>query len=194
MDRETIVILVAEIRYDSRDKMGKIKEGLLVKRFCGIIYADEDTVFSVKENLITEFGNIDIEAGPFIFDFTDYYAKEMGENLKRRFFSFEQPVSPDNCYKWKYFSNEIENRYISSSGGRKVNIDPGYLNLSRITLLSTKDYYHRVYLQNGIKADLTLYYQGNDFKVFPWTYPDYRSENNIDFFRKVRLKFSQQLK
>jgi len=172
--------------------MGTIRADYRVKVFCGIIYNDEGIFPDIREILISRFGAIDIEAGPFVFNFTQYYNKEMGEDLKRRFLSFTELVSPEDCYKWKYFTNSIEEKHISSSSLRRVNIDPGYMNLSKVVLLSTKDYFHRIFLTGGIFAELTLYYQAKDFRFFPWTYPDYRTKEYLDFFRKMRQNYSQQ--
>ncbi|HNS31788.1 MAG TPA: DUF4416 family protein [bacterium] len=173
--------------------MGTIRKGYPVKMFCGVIYSREDVFSVVKEILVARFGETDIEAGPFAFDFTDYYREEMGDNLLRRFLSFKMLVQPDQCHEWKYFTNQVEEKYfVPSTCRRRVNIDPGYMNLSRVILLSTKDYFHRIYLQSGIFAESTLYYRNDDYSFFPWTYPDYQSQEYLDFFRSMRVVYKKQ--
>lgn len=167
-----------------------------VKLFCGILYRDEDILDAVIKELVRKTENeTDISAGPFKFDFTDYYSGKMGDNLKRRFVSFKKPVSPENSYVWKILTNEIEKEfYHNGRFPRRVNLDPGYLNLSRVILFSAKDFYHRLYLGKGIFAEVTLYFEKNRFMFLPWTYPDYKSEEYLGFFRRLRDTYREQLK
>jgi len=80
------------------------------------------------------------------FTFTDYYDDEMGENLKKQFLSFEKLIMPDQLADIKNSTNEIETKY-SIEGKRTVNLDPGYLEESKLILASTKNFSHRIYLQ-----------------------------------------------
>lgn len=173
--------------------MGKIKEITLVKVFCGLIYQEEENILEVKRFLIEKWGEIDIEEGPFPFNFTDYYEEEMGKNLKRKFVSFEKLYQPENVYEWKIFTNSLEEKF-SEKGKRKINLDPGYIDASKVILLSTKDFYHRIYIGKGIFAELTLYYSNKKYNYLNWTYPDYRTEEYLRFFIKMREKYMKQLK
>jgi hypothetical protein len=70
---------------------------------------------------------------------------------------------------------------------RPLNLDPGYLTEAKLVLASTKDRDHRVYLDRGIYAEVTLHYQrGRGWQPRPWTYPDYRSEPYLQFFTRCR--------
>ncbi|MCM8785849.1 MAG: DUF4416 family protein [Candidatus Omnitrophica bacterium] len=173
--------------------MGKIKSLPFVKIFCGLIYREENIFEDTKKILVEKWGKIDIEEGPFLFNFTDYYEDEMGKDLKRRFISFQKLYLPENVYEWKIFTNKIEDIF-SEKDRRKINIDPGYIDSSKVVLLSTKDYYHRIYIGKGIFAELTLYYSKGAYNFLNWTYPDYRTENYINFFLKMREKYRQQVK
>lgn len=172
--------------------MGKIKKIHFVKIFCGLIYKEEEILNEAKKQLIEKWGKIDIEEGPFVFDFTDYYEEEMGRDLKRRFISFEKLYIPEDVSEWKIFTNRIEETF-SENGKRKVNIDPGYIDSSKVILLSTKDYYHRIYIGKGIFAEITLYYSKGKYNFLNWTYPDYRTENYLNFFMKMREKYREQI-
>lgn len=174
----------------------KIRENYQrVKLFCGILYRDEDIVDRVVDILTTRIGRIDTTAGPFPFTFTDYYYKEMGDNLKRRFVSFKDLVSPENLYVWKIITNEIEQEfYTGEEFPRRINLDPGYINLSHIVLFSTKDFYHRIYLGKGIFAEVTLYFEKGRFVFLPWTYPDYKTPEYLKFFTELRNIYKKQLK
>jgi hypothetical protein len=172
--------------------MGEIKKVCHVKIFCGLIYKEEEILEKTKIKLKEIWGEIDIEEGPFIFDFTDYYQEEMGKDLKRKFISFEKLYIPENVYEWKIITNEIEKNF-SEDGKRKINIDPGYIDSCKVILLSTKDYYHRIYIGKGIYAELTLYYSKGKYNFLNWTYPDYRTENYINFFIKMREKYRKDI-
>lgn len=175
--------------------MERRKEYSRVKLFCGILYRDEDVFNAASEELARRFENeIDCSAGPFEFGFTEYYREEMGEGLRRRFISFKDTVSPEEPFSWKIISNAVEKEFRESGrNARKVNLDPGYMNLSRIILFSAKDFYHRIYLGQGIFAEVTLYFERNRFMFLPWTYPDYKSEEYLDFFMRLREVYKCQL-
>ncbi len=173
--------------------MGKIKNPMPVKIFCGFIYKDAEIILRVEEKLKERWGKIDFVSYPLPFNFTDYYSEEMGKNLMRKFISFSKIILPEKLWEWKIFTNKVEEEFLEN-GKRKVNIDPGYLDLSKIVLLSTKDFYHRIYLGNGIYAEVTMYFSKGKYQFFPWTYPDYRTENYIRFFENIRELYSKQLK
>ncbi len=124
----------------------------------------------------------------FDFDFTDYYEREMGPRLRRQFIAFAPTVRPDALRELKIMSNELEAR-LSIGGGRRANIDPGYLDLSKLVVASTKDATYRVYLGGGIYAQPMLWYEKGSYHPWPWAYPDYRTSLAISFFNKVRMDY-----
>jgi hypothetical protein len=76
---------------------------------------------------------------------------------------------------------------------RPVNLDPGYLEQSKIVLASTKNFFHRILISRGIYAEVTLHYQGKRWNSFPWTFPDYDSEKYHPFFTALRENYRRQL-
>ncbi|MCM8762466.1 MAG: DUF4416 family protein, partial [Candidatus Omnitrophica bacterium] len=86
-----------------------------IKLFCGILYRDEDIIEKVERRLIEKIGEVDFKSGPFPFTFTNYYQKEMGDNLRRRFVSFKNLVSPEDAYIWKHITNDIEVEFFTQS-------------------------------------------------------------------------------
>jgi hypothetical protein len=82
-------------------------------------------------------------------------------------------------------TNALEAK-LSKEGKRTVNIDPGYIDMAKLVLFSTKDYTHRLYLNKGIFAEVTLYYKDDTFNPWPWTYPDYKSSEYIAIFNHIR--------
>lgn len=176
--------------------MGEPSRPEPVKLFAGLLTGYPDLVSEVKSRLVDQFGTIDEESPLISFDYTDYYSDEMGEGLQRKFFSFRNLVPPDELAEIKLKTNEIERSLAERtevSVERPVNIDPGYLGLSKLVLATTKNYSHRIYLERGIYAEVTLQYEDGGFRPQPWTYPDYRSDDYLDFFQGLREKYVVQL-
>jgi len=171
--------------------MGKTGEVKPVKLIMGIIASGED-VMREAEELMQDMGRIDLRSPVIPFDFTDYYEKEMGTNLLRQWWSFTNLINPEEIADIKLKTNEIEaGLSIESPQGsgnyrRRINLDPGYIDGAKLVLVSTKDYSHRIYLQKGIYAELTLIYEKGAFHPLPWTYPDYRTEVSLSFFQEAR--------
>jgi hypothetical protein len=159
----------------------------------GILFAGGAQPDSLAGCLSAQFGPVDYESPVLPFAFTDYYQKEMGPVISRRFLSFRMLVSPEELADIKIRTNELEESYILE-GGRKVNLDPGLLNLSRFILATTKDNSHRIPLKKGIYAELTLQFARKDFQVLPWTYPDYASREYRDILIQIRDIFKVNLK
>jgi len=90
-------------------------------------------------------------------------------------------------------TNRLEARWSTAHGQRRVNIDPGYLDLAKVVLASTKDYNHRLYIGDGIFAEVTLCYRQHAFQAWAWTYPDYRVPTTLTFFHQLRELYKHQL-
>ena len=83
---------------------------------------------------------------------------------------------------------------FSENQDRKINLDPGLLDLNRLVLATTKHAGHRIPLAEGIYAEITLHYRRGRFEPLPWTYPDYRSEEYQRILLELREIFHGQLK
>jgi hypothetical protein len=157
--------------------------------------AQDDFLFTqLKESLEDEYGPVDLEGPVWPWDHTQYYEKEMGAGLKRKFIFFKESVSPDDIAGIKLRTNKLEEQYLNDAGGRKINLDPGYLDSAKIVLASTKDFSHRIYLGEGIYGEVTLYYSGKQYQILPYTFPDYRTEKYFDIFKKARELHNIQMK
>lgn len=169
--------------------MGRVREISPAALVVGITWTDGNVLSSALKDLVRLYGAIEFESPDFNFDMTDYYTEEMGAGLRKRFVCFRRPVPMDELPGIKIATNAIEASYTRQSDGsasRKVNIDPGYVTLSKLVLATTKDYSHRVYIGKGIFAETTLRFVGGSFVPFDTTYPDYRTPLAIDFFNLVR--------
>jgi len=163
-----------------------------VKLICGILNNESMDSAKIDSQLISLFGQIELKSFIFPFNFTRYYEDEMGPNLSKQFYAFEKLVMPDNLADIKNSTINLETEY-SSGGRRNINLDPGYLEESKLVLASTKNFSHRIYLRDNIWAEITLRYVNNEFVTHPWTYADYQQKLAVDFFKQVREKYRFQL-
>lgn len=173
--------------------MGTLGQPRQVRLFASLIFADVTTIFPAEEGLVALLGHILERTTIVPFDETQYYAREMGPHLKRRFLLFEPFRERESLPEVKLNTNRLESR-LSHKGGRSVNIDPGYISLEHIVLATTKGYSHRIYLRSGIFADLTLIYREGSFRPLQWTYPDYGSEHCISMFNAWREEYKTALR
>lgn len=172
--------------------MGYINHPEKVKLITGLIGSDTGLFPKTTLALERAFKNpVDYESPIADFIHTDYYHEEMGPDLKRRFLSFKKLISLEDVHILKLKANKLE-KVFTQGGMRRVNIDPGYIALSKLVLFSTKDYTHRMHIAKGIFAEVTLYYQGGTFNPWPWTYPDYRTKEYIDTFTHIRGIYKKQ--
>jgi len=171
--------------------MGNITEPSQVKLFIGMLSSGESIFTAVDDQLIAVFGDIDFKSPVWPWEHTRYYSSEMGEGLKRRFVFFEKHVHPGEISDIKVQTNEIEKRFLTDEGGRKINLDPGYLDSSKLVLVSTKNFSHRVYLDKGIYGEVTLIYSGDNFQPLPYTFPDYKTEAYLALFKEARTIFKE---
>jgi len=174
--------------------MGKPREPKPAKLFMSLIASDETLVGRVLEELSGNFGRADFVGERYPFDFTDYYLKEMGGSLFRRFITFERLISIPQLPDIKHTTNGLEEKYCGPDGNRRINIDPGYLCFENVILATTKGFSHRPYLRDGIFADLTLMFRDKSYRPLEWTYPDYRQDEVIALFNGLRKRYIEDLK
>lgn len=158
------------------------------------IFSNRKSLFGrIAEKLSERFGPTDFISEWMPFDYTTYYEPEMGSGLMRRLISFRSLIEQEDLPDIKLLTNRIEKDH-SEDENRIVNIDPGYLLLSRFVLATGKDFTHRVYIGKGIYADLTLLYKNGQFITLPWTYPDYADTIITSTLDIIRRKYIIDLK
>lgn len=170
--------------------MGEINKPYYVKLIVGFLWSDDNLLHKCQQKMEDHFGEIDFESSAIDFTFTKYYNSEIGDNIKRKYVSFKKLISPEDLPNIKVYTNDIEQVYAKENK-RPVNIDPGYVDLSKLVLASTKDATYRIYAQAGMYLQSTLYFEGKTFKPWPLTYADYRSDHAVEFFNKVRTNYKQ---
>jgi len=163
----------------------------LVKLICGMIAADESLMRQAESRLEKLYGAIDLRSDIVPFDYTDYYKAEMGGNLLRAFVSFHDLIDPGQLAEIMISTNSLEETFAVESGSgrkRRINIDPGYVTPAKLVLATTKDFSHRIYLCDGIYAEVTLNFKKTGCSYFDWTYPDFKSGKYTPFLAEVRRR------
>jgi hypothetical protein len=149
-----------------------------------------------RETAERSWGPVALESERFVFDQTDYYQGEMGEGLRKTFLAFEQLIDPSSLVAIKHQTNQWEAKFAQAAPfaeSRPLNLDPGYITSAKFVLASTKDHCHRIYLSDGIYAEMTLYYQRGQWCHRDWTYPDYRTPEYQEFFMRCREYLRERL-
>jgi hypothetical protein len=165
--------------------MGTPQEPLKVKLFIAIMCDESFTLNPLTERLRARFGEEEGRYGPVASSWTDYYAPEMGEHLTKVYLAYAAPIRRETLPAIKIFTNSVEKEY-TAGGKRTVNIDPGYIARDKFVLASTKDFFHRLYLGEGIYGEVTLHFRKGAFRYFSWTYPDYKEEGVQNLLMKAR--------
>ncbi len=191
-----------------------------VKLFIGMLSQEIALFDKLKEKLKEVFGPVNLESPVWDWRHTDYYSEEMGSGLKRKFIFFQNLINPETISEIKLKTNELEKQYLSKNnppvppfsknppisplvkggkeggfkGGRRINLDPGYLDSAKVVLVSTKDFSHRIYLGNGIYGEVTLIYSNKSYQILPYTYPDFKTKEYFDIFKKAREKYKEDIR
>ncbi|MDX1964877.1 MAG: DUF4416 family protein [Pirellulales bacterium] len=163
--------------------------------------SDPNALAYAKERSCEYWGPIALASPEFEFTETTYYAASMGERIRKCFWVFEKLADPGQLADWKLLTNGWENSLATSqhwiscnnSFSRPINIDPGYITPAKLVLASTKDHAHRIYLSQGIYAEITLMYRHGGWQHHEWTFPDYRRGDYQEFFAAARRHLKELL-
>jgi hypothetical protein len=173
--------------------MAKPQEADPVKLFVAALWARPEALGSAIEELGSYWGEIDFTGDDHPFDTTDHYEPEMGRNLNRRIISFRKLVPPDILPEAKHICNQIEDR-LAGTNGRQVNLDVGYLDHNKIVLASFKAAGQKVYLKDGVWADLVARYRQGKYRPFEWTFPDFRDDRYSNELLRIRWAYLRQIR
>ncbi|MBN2211965.1 MAG: DUF4416 family protein [Sedimentisphaerales bacterium] len=169
-----------------------------VKLIVGMLSRDEGLFVPAESKMAALWGAIDITSKVMAFEQTRYYEKEMGTGLRRKFVAFVDLIRPEKLACVKHQSNAIEAELAATEAkrlgvARPINLDPGYVEPSKLVLATTKNYSHRIYIGENMYAEATLRYHQGQWQGWPFTYPDYASGAYFDFLTSVRERLMEQL-
>jgi hypothetical protein len=159
-----------------------------VKLIAGVLYPSGESFDGfdwfgwAAEELRALWGEPEITGGPVPFTRTDYY-RAIAPNLSRRFLCFGGLFDAGALADWKKSAVAVE---AKSRTPRVVNIDPGYVDGARLVLASTKDHAHRIYLRDGIFAEVTMRFRFGKWVSFDYTFPDFASGVYDEFLSAAR--------
>ena len=176
--------------------MGAVSPSSPVLLICAVISRYDEAIDWAREKMAESWGPIGLTSDTFPFDDTQYYTPSMGPDLMKCFFAFEKLGDGADLPDQKHQTNRWEIEYAASSAApepRPLNLDCGYLTEAKLVLATTKDRDHRLYLREGIYAEVTLVYHHKAWHNQPWTYPDYQRPSYHEFFDSCRAFLRQQL-
>jgi hypothetical protein len=153
-----------------------------------------------RQRAEVEWGPVGLASPLFEFSETSYYEPTMGAGLRKVLWVFERPFDASQLATIKRTTIGWEQEFarMAASGDvrddagepirkpRPVNLDPGYLTTAKLVLASTKDHAHRIYLGDGIFAEITLFFRHGRWEDHEWTFPDYRRADYQTFFSQSR--------
>ena len=175
--------------------MGTPREAKAAKYFVALLSSTPDILTHVESDLVRTMSEIDGRSEAMPWTASKFYEQEMGSGLLRRLLSFSALALPERLADVKLETQKIEDRYRETvSGGRRVNLDPGYLDAYKVVLASTKNAGQRIYLHAGIYGEATLLYYDGAFHGLQYTYKDYLWPETLAFFEQLRAAYLAQLK
>jgi uncharacterized protein DUF4416 len=177
--------------------MGIPKDPIKAKYFAAILTSELGLLSAVETDLMIILGASDTRTEVLPWTVSKYYEKEMGSRLLRRFLSFGPLAAPGDLADIKLATQQIEDKYrrkTNDETGRRVNVDPGYVETGKVVLASTKNANHRVYLRSGIYAEVTLQFYEGEFHGSAHTYSDYLWTETLAFLTSVRSLYLDQLR
>ena len=168
-----------------------------VKLIIGILAADAGCLTAARDRILTEFGPADLISDIWPFTQTDYYADQAGEHILRQFVTIDKLIDPGELAAIKHKTNKMEQTLAAQLDvglRRPVNFDPGYIELSKLVLASTKNFSHRIYIGDNMYAEVTLTYSKGSWLDYRYTFADYKQRLYHDFFSKVRERLLEQIR
>ena len=167
-----------------------------VVRLCAIITRFDEAREWAIDRIERTWGPVASESPAIPFEAGRFYSDAMGRDLTKVIVAVEAFADPAGLADWKHETNAWESEYAKLSDHdvkRPLNMDSGYLSQAKLVLATTKDRDHRIYLRDGIFAEVTLNYVGKRWIHHRWSYPSYRTEGIADFAMQCRGRLREYL-
>lgn len=168
-----------------------------VVRVCAVITRHEPARLWALDRIADRWGTISIQSSPIPFQAGGYYDNEMGQDLLKVLVAVESVSDPAALADWKHETNSWERELAQADRYRQprpINLDAGYVTQAKLVLATTKDRDHRIYLRDGMFAEVTLTYVGKKWHGHRWTYPSYRCDEVADFVHRCRNQLRSHLR
>lgn len=168
-----------------------------VVRFCAVITRHEAARQWAVARIAESWGAMCVRSAEIPFAAGGFYTASMGSDLTKSLLAFDGFVDPGGLADWKHQTNLWEAEYAEASDHpehRPLNLDPGYMSQAKLVLATTKDRDHRIYLRDGMFAEVTLTYVGKSWQHHRWSYPSYRTDEVAEFASACRDRLRQHLR
>lgn len=159
----------------------------------GLLGADQELAEQALQELGADLGGLDLQSRTEPFDHTTYYEPEMGPGLSRSFCTFSQLMPAEGLRELKWRTWRLEQR-LASDGRRRLNLDPGYLDSTKVVLASFKPGPQKLYLGEAVWADMVLFFTNGAFQHLLWTFPDLRTGAHLELFTRARGRYKHLLR
>ena len=177
---------------ESNDPVNVPRE-VLCKKVAAVLAPEGKPSGALWDCLETEFGPIDYKGEFLPFDTTEYYRDEFGTGLYRGFIAFRGLDDPGRLPDLKHAASRLE-AAMGRDGKRVFNLDVGYLDPDKLVLASFKRGPCKLYLRDGVYADLLLRYSKGRFDPLPWAFSDFRDGRYDKSLLVIREKLKSELR
>ena len=155
-----------------------------MKLLMAVMYNDKESCNKAVDELKSQFGEIVDESAEYDFNFTDYYEKESGKNLKKKFLSFKKTITKEELSKIRLMTGNIEDKFRIKNK-RTVNIDPGYISKEGVFMASVKKKRFKTLIKNGIYLHKVLSFEGDKLVELNYTFADYKQNKVKEFLFRI---------
>jgi hypothetical protein len=163
-----------------------------VKLIALVLWREEAALAEAVRRLCGLWGEVDFEGPDRPFDETRYYEEEMGAGLRRRIVSFAELIPSESLVERKLDAARVEDA-LRGPAGRRVNIDPGYLDVHKVVLASFKPGAPKLHLGRGVHADMVCRYAKGKFHTFEWSFGDFRRGAYDEELAAIRARYKARL-
>lgn len=154
-----------------------------------VTHSSLDALNDALTLLEKRFGRVQFETTDIPHSNGKMYAEEMGSRLLRRFFTFDKLVPREELVETKAACHKIESQLgdrVDDYTFRTVNIDPCILTPCNLVMACHREFGHRIYIRDGVFAELVLVFSRGQFVRLPWTDKDFCHDEAIDLFLRAR--------
>jgi hypothetical protein len=163
-----------------------------VLRLCSCLTAESELLSTVESELVRIYGELALKSPAFSFDTSAYYREEMGEGLERHWLCFRELFSAERLPEFRLATGRIEAR-LAAEGNRRVNLDPGYLDLGKLVLASLKEAPDKIYMGQGVWAHTCLKFRWGEFTAPDHSFPDFQDGRFDTFMLEARSLYKSLL-
>lgn len=156
----------------------------------GIRSGDLDLIEELRRRLALEFGEViestrPLELGPA--GPPGAFAEGKAPLVHQQWIATGETYPPEHLVAVKLHTLRVEALYPDAEGQPRVRIEPVYVDRRRVARAWAEDAPHRLALGQGIYGEIMLTRQeGGGFDPAPWSPPDDRRPEVLDFFDRSR--------